>query len=173
MNGLFIVLFWLSLFFNLVKTSKSGNPSDSVNLAQQVLVPGELWVCSLPLGKGSLQLSINMAQLDVRPGPSGLSVHASITVAVDIAGNGHSMNGSSDSIPKRPRKRSRRPENWKRNVIKYKQARSEQYVSPSTGKTVPAKTTGNPCSCKNHCFDLFTEEERETILESFILCLVQ
>ena len=125
MNGLFIVLFWLSLFFNLVKTSKSGNPSDSVNLAQQVLVPGEPWVCS------------------------------------------HSTNGSSDSTPKMPRKRSRRPENWKRNVAKYKRARGEQYVSPSTGKTVPAKTTGNPCSYKNHCFDLFTEEERETTLESF------
>ena len=82
MNGFFIVLFWLSLFFNWKRVS--WGISQTALIWHKYVYPVNR---GLPLGKGSLQLSINMAQLDVRPGPSGLSVHASITVAVNIAGN--------------------------------------------------------------------------------------
>ena len=58
----------------------------------------------------------------------------------ECAGNGRSSNGSSDT-PQQPRKRPRRLETWN------KTARGEEYVSPSTGETVAARTTGPLCSC--------------------------
>jgi len=76
-----------------------------------------------------------MEAVNVGAGPSDLSIHASVHIAVDLAGNGHSTNGT--ETPKRPR----RPEKWK-NVVKSRRAKGEPYVSPSTGKTVPARSTG-------------------------------
>lgn len=111
---------------------------------------------------------MNVRPPDCAPGPSGLCLHASVSVAVHLAGNGHSTNGASGSdTPKRPKKRPRKPDAWKRNVAKTKKAKGEEYQSPSTGETVPARTTGPPCGCKKKCFDMFTEEERKLILESF------
>ena len=105
-----------------------------------------------------------------RPGPSGLSsglsIHATVALTIECAGNGRSSNGSSDT-PQRPRKRPRRPETWKRAAAKAKRARGEEYVSPSTGKTVAARTTGPPCSCKQKCFDRFTLGERADVVQSF------
>ena len=49
-----------------------------------------------------------------RAGPSGLSIHASVALTIECTGNGHSTNGSSSDTPKRPRKRARRPDTWKR-----------------------------------------------------------
>ena len=63
-----------------------------------------------------------------------------------------------------PRKR---PETWKRAAAKAKRARGEEYVSPSTGKTVAARTTGPPCSCKQKCVDRFTLGERADVVRSF------
>ena len=114
-------------------------------------------------------LSLNPAMdanVDCAPGPSGLSLHTSVSVTVSLAGNGHSNNGSSDT-PRRPRKRPRRPDTWKRNEAKAKRAKGEEYQSPSTGKTVPARCIGSPCGCKKKCFDQFSDEEKHIIVESF------
>ena len=104
------------------------------------------------------------------PGPSGLSsglsIHATVALTIVCARNGRSSNGSSDT-PQQPRKRPRRPETWKRAAAKAKRARGEEYVSPSTGKTVTARKTGPPCSCKQKCFDRFTLGERADVVRSF------
>ena len=104
--------------------------------------------------------------MDSAPGPSGLCLHASVSVSVSLAGNGRSSNGSSDT-PIRPKKRPRRPETWKRNQAKAKRAKGEEYTSPSTGKTNPARSTGPPCTCKKRCFELVSEDEKRSLLEAF------
>lgn len=100
-------------------------------------------------------------------GPSGLNVHTSVCVAVSLAGNGDSTNGSNGTPTKPGRKRMRRPQQWKRHVAKLKRTRGEEYVSPSTGKTVSSVCMGSPCKCRKKCFDLFTDTEQEGIFESF------
>ena len=60
--------------------------------------------------------------------------------------------------PQQPRKRPRRPETWKHSVAKAKRPRGEEYVSPSTGKKVPA-CTGIPSSCCKRCVQLLNREE--------------
>lgn len=97
------------------------------------------------------------------PGPSALQVDELVSHAVQAAGNGSSTNGSSET-PARPRKR---PETWKRSVAKVKRARGEPYISPSTGKEVPARTTGPPCRCKRKCFQLFSAQEVEGVISDF------
>ena len=101
------------------------------------------------------------------PGPSGLNVHASVCVSLKLAGNGNSTNGSSDTPTRPGRKRARRPEQWKRKAAQLKRTRGEEYVSPTTGKTVPSARTGPPCKCKKKCFGMFTDLERDGILQSF------
>ena len=104
----------------------------------------------------------------VQAGPSGLSIHTTVSVTLTQAGNGHSTNGTSGSeTPKRPKKRPRRPESWKRTAAKIKRAKGQSYVSPSTGKTVPARGTGDPCQCKRRCFDLFSAVERVAVIDAF------
>ena len=98
------------------------------------------------LAKVSFQMEAT-SHTDIEAGPSRVSIHTRVAVAISSAGNGSSTNGSSGSeTPKRARKRPRRPETWKKNVAKTKRAKGEQYVSPSTGKIVPAKTTVNLAS---------------------------
>ena len=102
-----------------------------------------------------------------RAGPSGLSIHASVALTIECTGNGHSTNGSSSDTPKRPRKRARRPDTWKREVAKAKRARGEEYVSPSTGKAVAARTTGPPCTCRLKCFERFSQREKQDMIQAF------
>lgn len=99
--------------------------------------------------------------------PSGLSIHATVALTIQSTGNGYSTNGGSSNTPKRPRKRARRLETWKRAIAKAKRARGEEYVYPSTGKTVMARQTGPACKCRLNCFECFTESERANILQSF------
>lgn len=95
-----------------------------------------------------------------------ISTH--VSVAVRLAGNGSSTNGSTGSeTPKLSRKRPRRPESWKKNVAKAKRAKGLECVSPSTGKTVSCRSTGASCTCKKLCFQRFTTEEQSQILEAF------
>lgn len=108
------------------------------------------------------------ANLPSDPGPSQVrpvQVHELASEAVQAAGNGGS-NGSSDT-PVRPRKRPRRPTTWKKAVAKVKRARGEAYVSPSSGKLVPERSTGPSCRCRNKCFDLFSHEEKQAIIRDF------
>ena len=100
------------------------------------------------------------------PGPSGLNVHASVCISLSATGNGHSTNCSSDTPPRPGRKR---PEQWKRNAAQLKRMRGEEYVSPSTGKSVPSAYTGVPCKCKKKCFNLFTDTERKSIVYSLAM----
>ena len=106
-----------------------------------------------------------ISHTDVDSGQSRVSIHTSVAVTVSAAGNGSSTNGSTGpEMPKRPRKQPRRPET---NQAKGKRARGDEYVSPSTGKTVPARAVGERCKYKCHCFDLFTENERSSVVEAF------
>lgn len=41
------------------------------------------------------------------------------------------------------------------------------YVSHSTGKTIPPHSTGEACSCRNKCYDLFSSEEKGAVIEVF------
>lgn len=114
------------------------------------------------------------------PGPSGLhaeasssspevqsqDLHAVTSSAIAAAGGGESTNGSSDT-PRRPRKRPRRPENWRKNVAKAKRAKGEAYVSPTSGKLVPARKTGPACKCKRKCYEFFSDAERDDLLKRF------
>ena len=109
--------------------------------------------------------SLLRSRMDSAPGPSGLCLHASVSVTVELAGNRHSTNGSSDT-PKQPKKRLRKAEAWKQNAAK-KRAKGEEYQSPSTGKTVPGRSTGPLCSCKKRSFERITDEEKRQILEAF------
>ena len=72
-------------------------------------------------------------------------------------------NGSS---PKITRKRKRRPEKWKRNVLKAKRVKGEQYET-SSGKTIPPRQTGPPCSCMRQCMTKFTDDQKSRIITSF------
>ena len=74
------------------------------------------------------------------PGPSSTSVHTAVSVVINLAGNGHSTNGSAGSeTPKRSQKRVRRPDSWKRNIAKAKRAKGEEYTSTHIL---------SPCTCK-------------------------
>ena len=98
------------------------------------------------------------------PGPSGLTT---VALTIQCTGNGHSTNGSSSDTTKCPRKRTQRPEAWKRAVANSKRARGEEYVSLSTGKMVAARTTGPPCSCRLKYFECFNQREKANVLQSF------
>ena len=94
-------------------------------------------------------------------GPSGLCIEATVALTLRSA-----ENGSTDT-PRRPRKRPRKPETWTRAIAKAKRAKGEEYTSPSTGKTVLARTTGPDCKCKRRCFERISEDERASILKEF------
>lgn len=66
-------------------------------------------------------------------GRSGVSVHASLSLAVSVTGNGSSTNGSSPN-PQSPKKRPRRPEVWKRNVAKLKDKKARSTFHPQRVK---------------------------------------
>ena len=53
---------------------------------------------------------------------------------------------------------------WTKKVTKYKR---EEYISPSTGKTVAAAKPGPHCECNQRCYSKFTDEERERIFNCF------
>ena len=99
------------------------------------------------------------------PGPSGLCLHASVSASVTLAGNGSSSNGSSDT-PKRRKKRPRRSESWKHNQAKAKRVTGKEYTAPSSGKIIPAWSTGPPCTCKKLCFELISNNKKRQLLEA-------
>lgn len=85
------------------------------------------------------------------PGPSGVNVHATVCVAVSLAGNGHSTNDTSngsDATPTRPsRKRKRRPETWKRTMEANKRGRVCVTVNGNVwGRHVRANVSVLVCS---------------------------
>ena len=53
----------------------------------------------------------------------------------------------------RSRKRQRQPEKWIVNECKKKKNSGKFYVSRHTKKEVPARTIGDPCTCRLKCFE--------------------
>ena len=53
----------------------------------------------------------------------------------------------------RSRKRQRQPEKWIANECKKKRNSGKGYVSRHTKKEVPARTVGDPCTCRLKCFE--------------------
>ena len=107
-----------------------------------------------------------MASQAAFAGPSGLCIEAMVPLTLRGAGNGESTNGSSNTLV-HPLKRQRRPETWKRAVAKSKQAKGEEYTSPSTEVIVPARGTGCDCKCRHRRFDCVSQSERVAILNTF------
>ncbi|CAG9835856.1 unnamed protein product [Diabrotica balteata] len=54
--------------------------------------------------------------------------------------------------------------NWKRNVMKSKQARGEEYIN-SAKKLIQKKTTGPNCHCRNKCLTKVDDTHKQDILE--------
>ena len=69
--------------------------------------------------------------------------------------------------PQKGKKRKVNKEKWKKNIIKSKRAKGENYVSWS-GKLVAAKETGADCKCRNKCFNKINEDAREQLLSDFL-----
>ncbi|CAL4087823.1 unnamed protein product [Meganyctiphanes norvegica] len=69
--------------------------------------------------------------------------------------------------PSGPRKRKINIENWQRIVAKKALNSGKQYVSMHTGKTIPARKIGNPCTCKKRCFATVGEESITAIYTNF------
>ncbi|CAL4159647.1 unnamed protein product [Meganyctiphanes norvegica] len=61
-------------------------------------------------------------------------------------------NNQQNLSPSGSLKRNINPENWQHSIAKKACNSGKQYVSPITGKTVPAKNIGNPCTCTKQCF---------------------
>ena len=53
----------------------------------------------------------------------------------------------------RSRKRQRQPAKWIVNECKKKRNSGKGYVSRHTKKEVPARTIGDPCTCRLKCFE--------------------
>lgn len=73
------------------------------------------------------------------------------------------------SQKKRGRKRTRNPNNWKKNIAKKLKNSGHEYRSLKTGKTVPARKIGPACTdkCRLACSSHFTEEKRMQIFHSY------
>ena len=107
-------------------------------------------------------------------GPSGMCIHATVQLAINLAGNGHSTNASSCSqMPARLKNRPCRPKQWVSNAARAKRGKGEAYVSPSTGKLVLARSTGKNCNCGRNCFSLYSEQEKAAVIESFNVLLTK
>lgn len=70
------------------------------------------------------------------------------------------------AIVTKVRKRVRKPETWKRNVSKKNRLSGVQHVS-LRNKLIPKRVRGPDCLCKNKCFSLFSDEDKDNILSLF------
>lgn len=55
------------------------------------------------------------------------------------------------------RKRVRKVDKWTRNVKRRQVVHGEAHAAAS-GRNIPAKTVGRPCTCRRKCFTKFNEE---------------
>lgn len=65
------------------------------------------------------------------------------------------------------RKRIRKPEQWKKSVVKKKRQSGEKYVSRTTKMEVAARTVGPPCSCTKQCYELIGMEYIKEIFVNY------
>ena len=81
--------------------------------------------------------------------------------------------GATSPTKKNPRKtryRQRNPEKWfRRQQLKLKNSGQEYQYKNKKGEwvTVPAKKVGEPCTCKEKCFEKFAPEEINEVFKSF------
>ena len=57
------------------------------------------------------------------------------------------------SSPSGALKRKRNENNWKTNIAKTARNLGLAYTSKDSGKEKDARRIGDPCNCKNKCFD--------------------
>lgn len=76
------------------------------------------------------------------------------------------MNKELENTVREPKKRGINSINYKRNVMKRAKLQGKEHINYS-GKAVPAKSTGEPCTCKLKCFASISEEEKVEILTRF------
>lgn len=76
---------------------------------------------------------------------------------------------TTSSPKKRGRKRTRKPNSWKKNIAKKLRNSGYEYRSVKTGKTVQARKIGPSCSdkCRLACSSNFTQEKRIQIFNSY------
>lgn len=67
---------------------------------------------------------------------------------------------------KKGKKRVRNEKNWKRNVMKIKKAKGEEYINTKKTK-IPKKKTGPNCNCQKGCFNKINDEQKQNILRQF------
>ena len=115
-------------------------------------------------GPSGLQAEASSSPLEIEGGDD---LHTVTSSALQAAGGGESTSNGGSDIPRRPKKRPRRPESWRKNVAKAKRAKGEAYVSPSTGREVPARETEPPCKCRRKCYEAFSDAERSELLQRF------
>jgi len=66
----------------------------------------------------------------------------------------------------RPRRREKRPEQWKRVQRKTRRVAGQEYVN-TRGQLVQPKQMGQPCGCRIKCYSMVDEETRSAIFRGF------
>jgi len=92
---------------------------------------------------------------------SNIDVQDEVLVIPDSDPEGQDL-----AIVTKVRKRVRKPETWKRNVSKNNRLSGVEHVS-LRNKLISKRVRDPDCLCKNKCFSLFSDEDKETILSLF------
>ncbi|KAL1489816.1 hypothetical protein ABEB36_013748 [Hypothenemus hampei] len=64
------------------------------------------------------------------------------------------------------RKRKREPNNWEKNKRKILKIQGKPYVTIK-GRRISEKSLKDACSCKNKCYEKFSDEKRQDIFREF------
>ena len=71
------------------------------------------------------------------------------------------------SSPSGALKRKRNENNWKTNIAKTARNLGLAYTSKDSGKEKDERRIGDPCNCKNKCFDRVGQTNIERIFTEF------
>jgi hypothetical protein len=77
------------------------------------------------------------------------------------------MNLESENTVRESKKRTNNSSNYKRNVIKKAKLQGIDHIN-HVGKSVPAKKTGESCSCNLKCFNSISKDNQLDILTNFL-----
>ncbi|CAL4095343.1 unnamed protein product [Meganyctiphanes norvegica] len=88
------------------------------------------------------------------------------STATDMA-NSERASSPDLSSPLKVTARPRQEHTWKKNIAKNKRNHGQEYKSPITGKVVPARQIGPPCSCNKKCYERVGEENTRRIFNNF------
>ena len=85
----------------------------------------------------------------------------------DDDGDGHAATSEPGAVKgaSTGRKKTRRPEKWKKNVAKSKRNSGDGYVSAASGAVIKKRSTGNPCA--DGCFAKVGEDGVKQIFDDF------